>query len=249
MAAKPQKYNLIFLFIVGIALVVSCNKKDIAPKVAYPAYLDVVNTTADTLNFLVNNSRQNNFSGIYPAGAYGLYTPAGSQTYEIRKERSAVNLFTGSYNLADTSKYIYKSLFIAGESADKTFITIDSIALAAATLAKDTLHVDTIAMLRFVHASYSSGNLHVVFDKGDTINIANAAYKYQSQYFKVYEGTRTIKIYQAGTTKQLLDTTLILQQSSIYTLFSKGVANGKGDNAFGVGLMTNGSIVTATGTQ
>lgn len=239
----------ILLFFAVITGLWACNKKDIIPKAAYPAYLDVVNTTADTLNFLVNNSRQNSFSGIYPAGAYGLYTPAGSQTYEIRKERSAVNLFTGSYSLADTSKYIYKSLFIAGESADKTFFTIDSIALAAATLAKDTTHVDTIAMLRFVHASYTSGNLHVVFDKGDTINIANAAYKYQSQYFKVYIGTRTIKIYSAGTTTQLLDTTLTLQQGLIYTLFSKGFKGGKGDNAFGVGLMTNGGIVTATGAQ
>jgi hypothetical protein len=239
----------IILFCALVTSLWACNKKDIAPKAAYPAYLDVVNTTADTLNFLVNNSRQNSFSGIYPAGAYGLYTPAGSQTYEIKKERSAVNLFTGTYNLADTSKYIYKSLFIAGESADKTFITIDSIALAAATLAKDTLHVDTIAMLRFVHASYTSGNLHVVVDKGDTINIANAAYKYQSQYFKVYMGTRTIKIYQATDNTQLLDTTLTLQQGLIYTLFSKGFKGGKGDNAFGVGLMTNGGIVTATGTQ
>jgi len=248
MAAKPQKYSLLFLFIIGVTLFVACNKKDLAPVKVASAYLDVVNSTADTLNFLVNNTRQNSFSGIYPAGAYGLYTSSGTQTYQIRKERSAVNLFTGSYNLADTSKNIYKSLFIAGESADKTFITIDAIDSANN---KDTsdIRTDTIAMLRFVHASYNSGNLHVVFDKGDTINIANAAYKYTSQYFKVYIGTRTIKIYQATDNSQLLDTTLTLQLGLIYTLFSKGIKGGKGDNAFGVGLMTNGGIVTATGTQ
>ncbi|SDS27866.1 protein of unknown function [Mucilaginibacter mallensis] len=227
----------------------ACNKKDLAPATVAIANLAVVNATADTLNFLVNNSRQNSFSGIYPAGAYGLYTPAGTQNYEIKKERSAVNLFIGTYSLSDTSKHIYTSLFIAGESADKTFFTTDAIDSALTVYAKDTAHIDTIAMLRFVHASYTSGPLHVVFDKGDTINIANAAYKYKSQYFKVYEGTRTIKIYPANSTTLLLDTTITLQSGAVYTLFAKGILNAKGYNAFGVSLMTNGTIITATGTQ
>jgi len=240
----------ILLFFALVTGLLACNNKDLPQPTVAIANLAVVNATADTLNFLVNNSRQNSFSGIYPAGAYGLYTPAGSQNYEIKKERSAVNLFTGTYSLSDTSKHIYTSFFIAGESADKTFFTTDAIDSALTVYAKDTLRADTIAMMRFVHASYTSGPLHVVFDKGDTINIANAAYKYKSQYYKVYEGTRTIKIYPAGgSTKLLLDTTLILQSGAVYTLFAKGILNAKGDNAFGVGLMTNGTIITATGTQ
>jgi len=234
------KLSIILFFTLAVGLL-SCKNKDLPPPVIAKANVSLVNATSDTLNFFVNNSRQNNFSPIFSGGAYGLYLASGTQNYQVKKDVSPAVLFSGTYTLSDISKVHYYSLFI-GTSVDQTFSKINSLDSANAMLDSDK--TNTTAMIRFVHASANSGALDVTIDKGDTVNIKNVAYKYSSVYFRVTGGVRTVKVYTHGSATPFLQTTLTLEQGSVYTFFAKGTIGGTGNNAFSVNLMVDNFLTT-----
>ena len=241
----------IILFVGLITSLAACKNKDLPPPVIAKADVSLVNATADTLTFAVNGTRQNNFSPIYSGGAYGLYMISGTQNYQVKKDGKPDVLFSGTYTLLDTSKtttedkitsHYYYSFFIAGTSADQTFLKRNSLDSARAMLDSDKR--DTTAMIRFVHAAVNAGQLNVVIDKGDTAKVTNFYYKSSSRYFRVNQGIRKVKVTIQGDAAFELDTTLTLEQGSIYTFFAKGIKGGKGNNAFSVNLMTDNLINT-----
>jgi hypothetical protein len=241
----------IILFVGLIASLAACKNKDLPSPVIPKADVSLVNATADTLNFAVNGTRQNNFSPIYSGGAYGLYIISGTQNYQVKKDSKPDVLFSGTYTLLDTSKTIksdtltvhyHYSFFIAGTSADQTFIKFNSTDSAGVILSRDK--TNTTAMIRFVHAASTIGPLDVIIDKGDTAKVTNFYYKSSSRYFRVTDGIRTVKVTVHGEASPVLDTTLTLEQGSIYTFFAKGIRNGKGSNAFSVNLMTDNLVNT-----
>jgi hypothetical protein len=186
----------------------------------------VVNASPDVLNFYLNGTRLNNTSSIYPAGqSFYITVPAGSEDYEFKKAGSSIILFRIPLNLKDT---VNNSLYVINGSTGSTFSTIDS-------LYKDTIPTDT--QIRFANASSDAGLLDVFV--GDTVNFKSRAFKTSSVFLKTGSGQKNVKIYQTGAAIPKVDTTITFEPGRIYTLFSKGLINGKGTAAFGVGIAIN----------
>jgi hypothetical protein len=220
---------LILFFIAAIAGLYSCKNNDEVLKKVVATSINVVNASADTLNFYANGTRLNNTSGIYPASfSYYLHTLAGQQNYEFKKSNNPALLFGLPLNLTDS---VYYSLYVYGESASKTFMTNDSPLLVPN--GPDT------SLVRFVNASPDAGVLNVVVG-GDTVVFNNCAFKSSSAFLTVgSSGLKEVRIYLAGSSTATIDTTLAIEPDYTYTIFSKGLLNGKGNTAFGVGLVIN----------
>ncbi|MBD1364176.1 DUF4397 domain-containing protein [Mucilaginibacter sp. ZT4R22] len=186
--------------------------------------LNVVNATTDTLNYYLNGSRVNTTSSLYPFGYTG-YIPVkyADQNYQFKRLGSSDVLFNLPLAL-DTNK-IY-SVYIAGEAADDTFTT------------RDTLVSDTAgrAKIRFVNASPGSGDLDV---KIDSLNFKLRAYKSTSVFLPIGVGIKHVQVFRAGTTTAIADTTRTLTAGRMYTLFAKGKLAGTGGLKFGTGLVVN----------
>ena len=223
---------LVLFFIVTAIGAASCkNNDEVFPKVLY-TNINVVNASADTLNFYLNGTRQNNLSNLFPAGA-SLYlsAPSGQQNYEFKKLGGSTNLFSLPLNLKDS---LYYSLYVYGETANQTFYTDD-------VLLTDTLHPDT-TLIRFVNVSPDAGNLSMSIISATakaTVNFASEAFKATSQFELTPGGQQEVQIFQAGATLPKIDTTITFQQGASYTLFSKGLINGKGSATFDVGVIKN----------
>ena len=223
---------LFLFFIVTVIGAASCkNNDEVFPKVLY-TNINVVNASADTLNFYLNGTRQNNLSNLFPAGA-SLYlpVPSGLQNYEFKKLGGSTNLFSLPLSLKDS---LYYSFYVYGETASQTFYTND-------VLLKYTAHPDT-TQIRFVNVSPDAGNLNMTILNAtamDTINLAPLAFKATSPFVLNPGGQQEIKIFLPGATVPKIDTTITFQQGASYTLFSKGLINGRGSATFGVGVIMN----------
>jgi hypothetical protein len=216
-------FLLLIITLIGLS---SCKNNDnVFAKVTYTD-LTIVNASPDTLNFYLNGTRQNNSSNLYPAGnAAHLSLPSGSQDYQFKKAGNSAVLFSVPLNLTAN---IFYSLYLTGESAGGAFYHAD-------TLYRDTL--PNMATVRFVHAASDVGNLDVYV--GDTVNFKNRSFKTTSVFLPIASGPQEVKVFQTGATIPKVDTLLTLQANTIYTLFSKGLINGKGSSAFGIGTVLN----------
>jgi hypothetical protein len=213
---------LSIVFIAAATILSSCKNNDnVFPKVV-SSFFSVVNASADTLNFFLNGSRQNNLSNLYPDGTTGyLAVPAGMQNYQFKKAGGFAVLFSVPLNLKDSTN---NSLFVTGETANDAFFIADNI---------DTL--TNFSTVRFVNASPDAGNLTV--SVGDTVSFKTMAFKSSSGFLPVNSGTKEIKVFLAGATTPKIDTVVTMQSSRAYTVFSKGLLNGKGNSVFDVGLI------------
>ncbi|HEY8783341.1 MAG TPA: DUF4397 domain-containing protein [Mucilaginibacter sp.] len=217
----------ILIFIGVITGFVSCKNNDNVFKTVIYTHINIVNASADTLNFYLNGTRQNNTSSIYPTSqSFYLTVPGGTQNYQFKKAGGFTALFNMPLNLKDSTNY---SLYVAGETTDQAFSTID-------TLLKDT--VQNMSLVRFVNASPDAGSLGVTV--GDTVNFKTRPFKSSSVFLPVgSSGLKEIRIYLAGSSIPKIDTTVAIEPNKTYTLFSKGLLNGKSNIAFGLGVAIN----------
>ena len=219
------KYSVL-LFMTAVVGLLSCKNNDNVFKTVVNAHINFVNASADTLNFYVNGTRQNSLSSIYPTSqTFYLDVPDGQQNYQFKKAGSPNALLNVPLKLDSGVSY---SIYVAGETPDKVFYGIDTL---LAGNAPDT------AIVRFVNAAPDAGSLTVTI--GDTVYFKNKAFRSTSGYFFSGSGQKVIKVYQAGSVLPKIDTIIAFQQKTTYTLFSKGLINGKGTAAFGVGLAIN----------
>jgi hypothetical protein len=182
--------------------------------------LTVVNASTDTLNFYQNGTRLNNTSNLYPFGQLsGLSVIVGDQNFQFKKAGSANTLVNVPFTIQDTTRY---TMFFAGESLDKVFVI------------RDTLKIDTFARVQFVNAS--PVNVDVAIGSG--FNYKNLSFKSATPFIPLVGGKFALSIYQAGTTTLLASGTLTLAKSNLYTLYTKGVLNGTGNNLFGARILT-----------
>jgi hypothetical protein len=214
------------LFVAAVTGLLSCKNNDnVFPPVKLTG-ITLVNAGADTLNFYLNGTRQNNSSSIYPAGSSGLLlVPSGSQNYQFKKAGQPNVLFSLPLNLSVNT---FNSVYLTGESADKAFETVDTIP-----------RIDTavFSAVRFVNAAPDAGSLNV--NVGDTVNFKGRAFKSSSVFLLAGSGPKKVRIFLAGSVTPAIDTAIILQPTLSYTLFAKGLLNGKGNSKFGLGILIN----------
>lgn len=216
--------RLTVLFFIAVIALTSCKNNDnVFPK-NVSTYLNVVNASANNINFYVNGTRQNNASALTPGGQtfYIITIPAGAQNFQIKKDGSPDYLINIPLNLKDS---VYHSLYIAGESIDKTLATID------------TLRVDTNKVqLRFVHTTPGAGIFDVKI--GDTLKF-HSAFKTSSSFLSVGSGLKEIKVYETGSTTAKIDTTIAMSPNKGYTIYTIGTINGTGSSKFRLGVALN----------
>jgi hypothetical protein len=219
------RYWVLF-FLIALTVLLSCkNNDDVFPAITYTD-LTVVNASPSTLNFFLNGTRQNNESSLYPTGYEAhLPLPSGQQNYQFKLAGSSTILFSAPLNL--TANRLY-SLYVTSESASGAFIHQD-------TLYRDTL--PNMTTIRFVHAAPDIGNLDVYV--GDTVNFKNRVFTTTSVFWAIGSGQKEVKIFQTGSSVPKVDTVITFEPNQIYTLFSKGLVNGKGGSVFGVGVVVN----------
>jgi hypothetical protein len=231
-------YQTLF-FIASVIALASCKNNDnvFAPNIS--TGLTVVNAFADTLNFYLNGTRQNNNSNLFPDGSViNQIVPAGQQNYQFKKLGASTVLFSVPLNLADST---YNSLYVAGETADLTFHTFDNIPVPSNSLTSDTAYV------RFVDAAPNAGNLNVSImtvitgnvTTADTIKFNNISFKSSSNFMPAISGQNEVKIYVGGSNVANVDTIISFVPNYIYTLYAKGTVNGKGNSVFDVGVLNN----------
>jgi len=217
---------LVLFFVLVLAGLLSCKNNDnVFPKVSYTG-ITVVNASADTLNFYLNGTRQNSASSLFPAGNSGLkIVPSGLQNYQFKKAGRPDVLLSVPLNLTTNT---FNSVYVTGETAASIFKTVD-------TIPPDT--VPLITSVRFVHAAPDAGNLDVFV--GDTVNFKARAFKSTSVFSFTGSGKKEVRIYLSGSAIPIIDTPIIFQANAAYTLFAKGLLNGKGNSAFNIGILIN----------
>ncbi|MCO5945505.1 DUF4397 domain-containing protein [Mucilaginibacter flavidus] len=210
-------------FIIAITVLASCKSNDNVFTKKVSTAINVVNASADNINFYVNGTRQNNTSALTPGGqTFYLTVPAGLQNFQIKKDGSPDYLISIPLNLKDS---LYHSLYIAGESVDKTLVTID-------TLIVDTNKVQ----LRFVHTTPGAGIFDVKI--GDTLKF-HSAFKTSSSFLSVGSGLKEIKVFETGSSTPKIDTIVSMSPNKGYTIFTKGTLTGTGSSKFSLGVALN----------
>lgn len=212
-------------FVAAITGFVSCKNNDnVFPNKNPDATFKIINASPNTINYFLNGTRLNNGTSLSP-GVATLYilTTAGQQNFQFKLDGSPDVLFSWPEKMIDSVNY---SLYVTGTTADKAFRT------------RDTLIVDSgFASLGFVNASSAAGSLDITVD--DALQFKAAPFKYQAKYTRVADGDREIKVYKAGTTTLLKDTTITMNQNHIYTLYTYGTPDATGSSRFGVGITLN----------
>ena len=220
---------IIILFIVAAIGFSSCKNNDnvFTPKLT--AYYKIINGSADTLNYYLNGTRQNNGSSLVPGGAeFYLPVPVGSENFQFKKNGAADVLFSVPEKL-DTANY---SLYIAGLSVNQTFRTTDFFN------PDTTQAIDTLTQARFVNASPDIGDLDVYI--GDTLKYKSREFKSSSDFIIFGKGKKHVTVYLAGTKTPLQkDTSFVMSDHIIYTIYAYGLKNGKGASKFNVAFTLN----------
>lgn len=220
------RYPILFLTLITGGLL-SCKKNDSVIPPPLQTGLNIVNATADTLNFYVNGTRQNGLSPLYPGGNIGLLLiPSGLQNYQFKKAGSPNVLFSAPLSFTFNT---LNSIYVTGESSDKVFKTLDTLPII------DTFKFTT--GVRFVNAAPDAGNLDVFI--GDTIKIRSRPYKSSSIFLLTGSGQKRVRVYLAGAATARLDTAMAFLSNTDYTIFTKGLLNGKGNAAFNVRRLIN----------
>jgi hypothetical protein len=225
----------ILCFLLALTVLAACKKNyDVANTPVDPPYLNVVNATADTLDYFINGTRQNNQADITPGGAtYYLSVLFGAGNYSFKKAGSSVTLFSTSYTLDTAANY---TLFVCGETVGDAFIQQDNI-----TQLTNNSYSDSSAV-RFVNASPKAGTINFAVSVGTLATINTCAFKYTSNFMPIKDTVNEIKV-TSSTGAQLLDTTFTFISGESYTVFTKGMPGGKGNSAFSMVQFVNGTAV------
>lgn len=245
-----MKFKPIIILLAAVIGLYACNKASDAPVATAPATtLNVINTTQDTLNYYLNGTRQNSVSAIYSGGSSGyLSVQSTQQNYQFRKNGhneilfslpltldtihtkyadtvSIKNATTGAVTLI-TSRVRGYSLFVNGESADKSFLKLDTI----------KVNTDS-STVRFVHSAYGAPALDLSI--GD-ISFKNQSYGSMSKFKTQAVGpNKIINVYLAGSSVVKATQKVTLISNTTYTLYVKGLPDGVGKSALTVGVFVN----------
>jgi hypothetical protein len=245
-----MKFRPIIILLTVIASIFGCGKASDAPVATSAAtYLNVINTTADTLNYYLNGTRQNSQSSIYSGGATGyLSLQSGTQNYQFKKfaqnavlfslpltldtihaayvKRDTVTNATSGAVSVTTSSIVGYSLYVNGEGSDKTFLRLDTV--------KNNTDSATV---RFVHSADGAPALDLTIGN---VSFKNQSYGSTSKFKTSVAGSNAvITVYLAGSTVAKATQKLNLLSGTVYTLYVRGVPDGIGKSALTVGVFVN----------
>jgi hypothetical protein len=228
---KIKRYYYPIIICVVALTVWSCNKSgDDIPVVSPTSKLNVINAVTDirAIDFYLNGTRQNINSAIYLFNASGyLSVLTGEQQYQFKSDTDRTIL--ADIKLNPAKKDSSYTVVVAGQQNKSNL---------AAIFLSDYFVTNTNtknALVRYVQASPGTQSYDVFV--GDTLSFKNKAFKAFTGFQGVGAGKKTIKVMAAGTTTPIFTGSVTLQAGSYYTLFTAGVQNGSGNNAFGISVI------------
>lgn len=222
-------YYVLIVFVMALA-VWGCNKNgDAVAASGAKSKLNVINAVTDirAIDFYLNGTRQNVNSAIYLYNASGyLDVLTGEQQYQLKSDTDRTVL--ADIKLNPAKKDSSYTLVAAGQQSNNSFSTIFiSDYFATNSNAKN-------AMVRFVQASPGTPSYDVFV--GDTLSFKTKAFKSYTAFQGVGAGKKTVKVMEAGGSTPVYTGTVTIQAGSYYTLLTKGVRSGSGNNAFGISI-------------
>ncbi|MEO6851222.1 MAG: DUF4397 domain-containing protein [Mucilaginibacter sp.] len=219
-------------FVIGLS---SCKKYNDAPVATLVSGINVINASADTVNFYSNGTRLNNNSNLFPSVSSGYYTvAAGQQDYQVKKSFNPVTnsiqtLFSIPLKL-DSGKYY--SLFLTGETPAQTFVITDALQNVSNTVTTPSCYV------RFVNASPDAGNLDLAI--GSDVTFTTIPFKSASDFVLIAAGTSIpVNVYSSGSATSIFSVPVTLTAGYSYTFYSEGKLSGIGNSAFDLGSTVN----------
>ncbi|WP_454800928.1 DUF4397 domain-containing protein [Mucilaginibacter phyllosphaerae] len=215
----------VIISIVGLLAFAACKKGDDTAITTLSTSVNLINATGDTINFYINGNRLNTAASLYPLSATGyLSTPFGNQNYQVKKNKSAVVLYSIALPL-DTGK-VY-SFYTTGNTAESAFSTVDTLKSVQSKF----------ALVRFVNTSPNAGSLD--FTVNDSLKYEARAYGTSSNYQKIGPGLKRLVVKKAGTTDTLSIDTRILLQGRAYTIFTKSSLTSTRSTTPATGIIIN----------
>jgi hypothetical protein len=146
---------------------------------------------------------------------------AGTHQYQIKKAGTPNVLVNLPLDLDTGRAY---SFFIAGNTADRVFLTND-VFLASSDVE-----------IRFANAS---PGMDFDIKIAGNFNYSNRTFKSVTDFMKMTAGKNRYELYETGNPVPIAQGDLTLAEGRVYTLYTKGEKNGTGENAFGVRLIAN----------
>lgn len=224
----PKNYIYPFLLLLMAAAFAACNKgSDDVQQQTGTSTLNVINAVTDVkaIDFYLNGTRQNTNSAIYLFNASGyLNVVTGEQQYQFKRDTDRSILTDIKLNPAKAdSSY---TLVLAGHSGPTLFPIFISDYFPSDTLGR--------AQVRFVQASPGSVSYDVMV--GDTLAFKNQAYQAYTSFQPVGAGKKYVHIRLAGSNADYKLDSIIIQPRTYYTLYTRGVQGGTGNDALGVSI-------------
>ena len=217
---------VILFFAVAVIGLSACNKNaNDLPIVHQKATVTIINATGDTVNFYQNGTRLNIGSNLTPLGQYlDIPINAGTSRFQFKKAGNPNAFIDAPFTVKDSTS---NTMFIAGESLDKVFLFEDTFI---------TTTDKNVAFIRFVNASPVDGTLNVAINN-DTTNFTAVPFKSATDFAVVRSGKVSLAVRRGSDTTKVLSGSITLVDHASYTLFTKGVLNGTGVNAFGARIL------------
>jgi len=226
-----KNIKVLVLLLLVVAGLSSCKGTGDVVPVSKGTSINVVNADTSALNFYQNGTRLDNVSVIAPGSQTGYFNilltlPLSTmQVYQFKKAGASDYLINNLNLNLDISKSY--SIFVAGETADKVFITTDVGYVLPASQ----------AAVRFINASPGTSNFTVTFR--DSLAFSNRAFKSATGFANIGKGTAAAKVYLAGSNTPTINLPVTLLPGKFYTLFTKGVPGGTGQNKLSAILVNN----------
>jgi len=195
-----------------------------APK----ASLNVTHTVPDLapVDVLIDDSRMDEDLAYTNSTGY-FQVHAGSHNVKLNAANTTNVIVQRDLSFPADSK---SSIFVVGTNTSvETLEIVDDLSAPAAGQAK----------VRFLHASPNAPAIDFTTDAGTPV-FTDYTFKEYSPFTSMDAGTYNFEVRPAGTSTVVYTMpNVVLVEGKIYTIYTKGLVNGIGDQAFGTELIVN----------
>ena len=208
----------------------ACDDDDDGPVTppAPKASLNVTHTVPDLapVDVLIDDSRMDEDLAYTNSSGY-FQVNAGSHNVKINAANTTNVIVQRDLSFPADSK---SSIFIVGtNTAVETLEIVDDLSAPTAGQAK----------VRFLHASPTAPAIDFTTDAGTPV-FTDYTFKEYSPFTSMDAGTYNFEVRPAGTSTVVYTMpNVVLAEGKIYTIYTKGLVNGTGDQAFGTELIVN----------